>query len=328
MTSLIEATNPRAEAQGLLPAGYEARILEPSPPADTDPDWYADDPTDPGNPEGELVTPIPKEGTTWSDIASGQANIQRYISDHWWSGNRRLEPLPAGFDTTRRSLHQLAFFAVAPRRYAATGKLGLRYTHRGFGTPFFAADEQVRVESGRLAYQRGHEVDSIVPGNLGEACEFLGVPYRETWFEDFHDPLAPIGPTADLHVDTESANALGDWFGFATLALERARRMRGAADVSRVQLWPEHFDPAVEIGSHEEGRRASYGASPGDDAHPEPYLYVAAWSEIDRADPFWNDTTFNGASLPYSDILDSDDQLDAALFFFRRAHARLDEKVA
>ncbi|HEX6300331.1 MAG TPA: hypothetical protein VF148_07705 [Acidimicrobiia bacterium] len=104
--------------------------------------------------------------------------------------------------------------------------------------------------------------------------------------------------------------------------------MPGPADVSRVQLWPEHFDPAVEIGSQDEGRRASYGASPGDDAHPEPYLYVAAWSEIDRADPFWNDTTFNGASLSYSYILDSDDQLQTALFFFGRAHERLIGRAA
>lgn len=82
------------------------------------------------------------------------------------------------------------------------------------------------------------------------------------------------------------------------------------------------------MGSHEKGQRASYGASPGDDAHPEPYLYVASWGEVDRNDPFWNDPTFNGASLTYSEILDSEDQLQTAQFFFRRGYERLAGKAA
>ena len=31
------------------------------------------------------------------------------------------------------------------RRFAATRRMGLRYTRGGFGTPFFGADEQVRL---------------------------------------------------------------------------------------------------------------------------------------------------------------------------------------
>ena len=34
-------------------------------------------------------------------------------------------------------------------------------------------------------------------------------------------------------------------------------------------------NPAIEIG--DENHRGSYGASPGDDAIPEPYLYVSVW---------------------------------------------------
>jgi hypothetical protein len=69
-------------------------------------------------------------------------------------------------------------------------------------------------------------------------------------------------------VDPGAAAAIADWFGFATHVLERFRTS-GAEEMSRVQLWPEHFDPAVEAGSADRGQRASYGASPGDDAHPE-----------------------------------------------------------
>lgn len=326
--SEIEARNPKAEATDLLPPGHEARVLEPSPPANQDPDWFADDPTDPGDAGGKLVTPIPGEGILWGDLAADDPVLRDYVAENWLDGSHRLGPLPDGFDATRDSLHQIAFFAVAPARHRETGKLGLRYTRHGFGSPFFGEDEQVRVESGTLVRQRGHQVESIAPKTLAEACAFLDLPYREVWFEDFHDPLDPVGPTTPLEIESDPARAIGDWFGFATLALERSRRIPGAADVSRVQLWPEHFDPAFEMGSHEKGQRASYGASPGDDAHPEPYLYVGSWGDVDRNDPFWNDPTFNGASLTYSEILDSEDQLQTAQFFFRRGYERLTGKAA
>src|ERR687884_377608 len=38
-----------------------------------------------------------------------------------------------------------------------------------------------------------------------------------------------------------------------------------------------HVDVAIELGSEERGQRAAYGGSPGDEEHPEPYLYVAPW---------------------------------------------------
>lgn len=132
-----------------------------------------------------------------------------------------------------------------------------------------------------------------------------------------------MGPDTGLTVDPAVTEAIGDWSGFATSVLEEARRPPAAEEVSRVQLWPEHFDLAFEMGSNERGHRASYGASPGDDAHPEPYLYVAAWGDIDRSDHYWNDTTFNGASLPYRQLLAAGDQRATALTFLRQGFERL-----
>ena len=66
------------------------------------------------------------------------------------------------------------------------------------------------------------------------------------------------------------------------------------------------------------GRRASYGASPGDASTPEPYLYVGPWGEVDSAEPFWNATGFTGATLAYADLLSADDPRAHALSFFRR----------
>ena len=126
-----------------------------------------------------------------------------------------------------------------------------------------------------------------------------------------------------LELDQASMEFLGDWFGFGTALLEELRVSPGATHVGRVQLWPGHLDPAVEIGDQDAGQRATYGASPGDHAHDEPYLYVGAWGEVDRSDPFWNESNFNGASLPYSAIVEADDQFGVALDFLRSGLSKL-----
>lgn len=63
---MTSARDPRAEGSALLPDGFEARVLEPSPPASTDPEWYADDPTDPAGATGVVVTPVEGDGMTWT----------------------------------------------------------------------------------------------------------------------------------------------------------------------------------------------------------------------------------------------------------------------
>ncbi len=116
---------------------------------------------------------------------------------------------------------------------------------------------------------------------------------------------------------------LGAWFGLATAALEELRFSPGVVDPERVQLWPGHFDPAIAAGSAESGRRATYGFSPGDHSHDEPYIYVAAWGNVDRSDPFWNEQDFNGASLSYRSLHVVEDHYGAAVDFLRDGYARL-----
>lgn len=232
-----------------------------------------------------------------------------------------LKPLPDQYGSTRRALHQLAFFAIAPKRHAATGKLGLRCTDGGFGTPLFGDEEQVRFEAGRLVHQRGTNTDRIEVETLRQACDFLEIPYREVWFEDFGDPLPPIGPDARLEIAPKAATALAGWLAFGDSVLVEERLIPDAVEVSDIQLWPEHFDLAFEMGSGPQ--RGTYGASPGDDSHDEPYLYLAAWEKVDRSEPFWNDTAFNGASLSYRQLLKADDPRGAALGFFQRGYSVL-----
>lgn len=236
-----------------------------------------------------------------------------------------LDPLPPAFGSTRDQLHQVAFFAVSPARYRATGRMGLRHHEMGFATPAFEG-KVVSVQRGELVIEGGdgsrrHELTTV-----REAARFVGHEYQEVWYDGFHDPPRPVDPDMALSVDPDSALALGRWFGFAWRVLAELQEHGGPDDsVSEIQLWPEHFDAATELGDGEKGRRASYGASPGDAAHPEPYVYVAAWSEIDRSNPYWNDEAFNGASLGHRRLLGSESPVETALDFllegYRVLHA-------
>lgn len=236
----------------------------------------------------------------------------------------RIDDLPAEFALTRAALHQVAFFAMSPARYAAVGRMGLRPTPGGFGTPEFDG-AVARVDGDMLVYEKDGNTATRTITTLRDAARFFGVEYQVEWFAGrFRDPLRPADPDATLPVDATAARAIGEWFdfGFDVLAKLAAQAVE-SDDVSEVQLWPEHFDPAVELGSEEDGRRASYGASPGDDHHEEPYVYVAAWGAIDRGNPFWNDEAFNGASLPYAALLEAEDPVARALDFLLQGYGIL-----
>jgi len=311
------ARNPRAEAAALT--GRNVRVLEPSPPAVTVEPWFADDPT---ALEGDLdaVTPTSAGAATWDDLVNADAALADYARTHWLGNHKPLAPVPDDYQSSRDDFHRLAYGVISNARKAATGKFGLRYTHGGFGTPFFGADQQVRVEGTELVVQRAGAVSRRPITTLAEAASFAGTVADETQAE--HDTIALGDLDRPLDVRADVGAFLGDWFGFATSVLEEARLLGAAPDddVSRVQIWPGHFDPAMEIGSLEAGRRATYGASPGDATHPEPYFYVAAWGDIDRANSYWNDKNFNGGALSYAELQSTSDPKATALDFFGRGY--------
>lgn len=277
--------NARAEARDRVEGRFDVRVLEPSPPASTEPPYFADDPV-----AGGEVVPVRRPGArTWEDVCAGDAELSAWCADRWLVRGP-LAPLPVAFAETRAALHVLAEHVLAPVRHAATGRIGLRFTHHGFGTPFFGADRQIRVEDGVLVDgDRRHDLTT-----LRAAREFVGVTAD-----------APRGaPDMPLVVDAEAAVSLGHWFGFTASLVEQLRAEAGAGDdPTRPQLWPEHFDLAIASGPA--GARANYGGSPGDEAHPEPYLYIGPFEP--RAGPFWNEPF--GASLSYADILAGADPL-------------------
>jgi hypothetical protein len=286
--------NPRAEAEDKLGGDYEARVLEPSPPAVADPP-YADAPVDPGEvPEGrELVSPVHNRGDhTWDEIAAQDPEIAPWCAERWLGAWKRLEPLPATFAETRIVLHKVAEAVVAPAR-KPENEISLRYTRGGFGTPFFeegGADCQVRIEGAELIRQRGAK--------------------------ESREPLP-------AEVDEAASRALGDFYGFACSVLEQLRADESEAESTMVRIWPEHFDMAVELGDGE--ARANFGASPGDENHDEPYLYVGPFDAGLASGELWNATGFPGAELGYSELLAADDQRRAALDFMRERYRALQE---
>jgi hypothetical protein len=207
---------------------------------------------------------------------------------------------------------------LAPARHRVNGKIGLRYTRGGFGTPYFGADEQVRVADDGLVVVRGGELTIHPLGNAGGAAEQLGfAPGAPT---DIYTPTTTLDPDAPLEIDPASARMLGDWFGYGASVLEALRAEAPVADEpARVQLWPEHFDLSVDLGVEADGRRGTFGASPGDEAHPEPYLYVTPWTE--QKGEFWNEGSY--ASFPFAAIVDAPDQRARAASFFAEARAVL-----
>lgn len=313
------ARDPRAEAQAMLGPGLWARVLEPSPPAVNEPPWFADDPTrEPAPPGMRVVAPVPAGDLTWSEVAAGEPALAPWSADRWLGAFRRLEPLPPSLPAERADLNRLAFHVMSTAREQANGKIALRYTHEGWGTPFFGDDVQVRVERTLLVVQAAGDVRFAPITTLDDAARLAGVDYDPAKAERFDVP-PPIPGDRPLTVGEATVRSLTDWFGFATSVLEELRLLgREGDDVGRVQIWAEHFDAAVDLGDPDEGRRASYGASPGDDAHDEPYLYVGPWDKDGLGDPFWNDGAFGGASLAYRHLLTADDQRRVALDFFAR----------
>jgi hypothetical protein len=308
------AASPRVEAEARLGGAYDPRVLEPSPPAVPDPPFFADDPLAPPTAAAgrRLVLPFPGGDLTWDDLCEGDPTLADWCADRWLGARRRLAPAPAGLVATRDSLNAVAEWAIAPARHAAVDRIGLRWTRGGFGTPFLSGDRQIRVEGTDLVVQNGADVTVHVLHTLGEAAAFVGVaPATAT---GAYTPTTVWDADRPMDVDPDAARCIAEWFGFATSVLEELRRE--TVTPSRVQLWPEHFDLALDAGDEAAGARVNLGASAGDAEHPRPYLYVGPWGDRPRDDPYWNESF--GASLGYDDLQAADDQRAAALSFLRR----------
>lgn len=314
--------DPIADATEVLPGGFVARVLEPSPPAVTD-QWFADDPPNRHVGAGVVVSPIPHAGRTWAEMVHIKPELADFAQDRWLASYRQVQAAPEGYQDTLLSLHRLAMSVIAPARHQVNGKFGLRWVRGGFGTPFFGDDEQIRVLGDQLVIQRAGVVTETRITTLAAAAAAIGSNVDVDTATEGDSPA--IGALDEqLSIDPAHAAYISDWWGLGTAALEIVRSDEVTVDPGRVQLWPGHFDVGVEFGS--EDAHASFGASPGDHNSAEPYLYVSAWwpDRLDiEASGFWNATAFTGATLPASKLIGVADPVAAAVAFFTEGRDRL-----
>ena len=319
----MSTRNARLEAQEVVGDRFEARVLEPSPPAVVDREWLADDPVAVEDAVRSLpvVSPVPSGDLSWDEWLRTRPEHAAWAAARWLGAYRRVPAPPPTLLETRLALHRLAVYVVSPARRRVNGKLGLRWTLDGFGTPFFGADEQVRVEGTRLVRQQGEAAKAEPITTLANAAALTldGSPDDDGAAE--FDVPAVGDLDEELAIDPVSAAFLGEWYGFAYSVLEELRGDRESVEATRVQLWPEHFDAAFDCLPAD--RRATFGFSPGDAAVADPYVYVLPRHIDDASRLLWNAQSFSGAILLLRELATAPDPRAAAMQFLRERHAAL-----
>ena len=226
--------------------------------------------------------------------------------------------LPAPFATTRDTLHRVAAHILGRRRHAVSGRFGLRAGPGGIATPAFgegpeilrlAGDVLVREVAGATRYGR------VTGSTMRDLAAFCDVDFADAYSSGPDTPR--LGdPGAVIDVDLAAAASLAEWFSFGWQVLDQVLgALSESAEPDVIQLWPEHFDAGTSVALHD-GSRVNLGASPGDAAVDEPYLYVGPRTADRPGDPaFWN-APF-GAVLRWGELRGGPDPVGLGASFLR-----------
>ena len=152
---------------------------------------------------------------------------------------------------------------------------------------------------------------------------------------DLPDHPVARGVSYDISGEGAALGELAHWYANVAGLLEEVRALTSDADPgpSPVRCWPHHFDIAtlvsLEAGDPEEVRAIGVGLAPGDEAIPQPYLYVNPWPAPDAsalpplpAPGRWQTDGFVGAVATADDILACSDPQTALRDFLRVAVER------
>lgn len=220
---------------------------------------------------------------------------------------------PDAYIESRTAWHTLAERVLAPARHTASGRIGLRPAPGGVTTPEFGDGVTIALDGLDLVRTERGTVTRAPISTLAAASAFVGIePDLGT---GVFEPTTPANPDAPLRIDPVAVAVIAEWFAFGERVITAWRHEHADETPSELQLWPEHFDLALDLGP--DAARANYGASPGDDGHPLPYLYVGPWEP--NADPFWNGGSY--AQLGYDEIAAAADPAARAADFFATGHA-------
>ena len=233
-----------------------------------------------------------------------------------------LPPLPPEYARTRIDLHRVAVHVLAAKRFAASGRFGLRVTPGGFGTPLFgdAEHEELLRVSGEALIREHRDADgphtTVVPlpgASLAAVAAAVEADLDPTFTVGKDTP--ELGDVeAALTVDPVAVAVTAATLAVGARALDRIlARLGPEATPIVAQVWPEHFDLGLDVGVG--GQRVNLGASVGDGYHDAPYVYVGPWNAERPGDPgYWN--VGFGALLGYDELVAAPDPVAATVAFF------------
>ena len=238
-----------------------------------------------------------------------------------------LAPLPDGYGATRLVAQRVGAHVMARSRHAVTGRIDLAPMSGGFGAPAFGDDHcVVRLSGGLLVVERTGATATTrsmpVDGStLAAMAQLVGAELSKD-FDVGGDTPALGDIDAPLSVDAASLIQIGTWFAYGSQVLDRVVASQPAdAAPSRARIWPEHFDLGIDL-AVPSGGRVNLGASPGDDFHAAPYLYVSPWNGVPaNGDGYWN-APF-GAVLGYDEIALAPSAFGVGVEFMTRGLALL-----
>jgi hypothetical protein len=214
---------------------------------------------------------------------------------------------------TRRSWHVVAEHVLAAARKRATGQISLRPGPGGVRTPPQPDGGVIAIDGTHLEVTDGEGTRRGPLTTVRAAAALAGTEPGFPWTK--HPPGTVLRPDDELEVDEASARVLADWFALGDRALRELGAGIAPGAAPEPEIYPEHFDLAIALDE------VNYGASPGDDAYPEPYLYVGPWAGPpagEGGDPaYWN-APF-GAARSLRDVPD----VDAAVAFLLEGRRRL-----
>jgi hypothetical protein len=204
---------------------------------------------------------------------------------------------------TRDALRAITTHVMVRAMQPSTDRISLRPAPGGWATPTFGAERRrLRIANGVLFDERdgndGARVRAIgISGaTMGELAAFAEVDLADVvWVGDDTPPLGDVA--APIELDPAAMAMMADCYDVTARALDRlVVEWPAWASPSVPQLWPEHFDLAIDIAVAADigagdaaSRRANVGGSPGDGYHDGPYLYVGPWTSDRPGDPtYWN----------------------------------------
>lgn len=215
-------------------------------------------------------------------------------------------------ETARTSLQAVAEHVLSAALHAAIGRIGLRQTPGGFGTPPFASADgqrQIRVAGLELVITDDRGERRAPLSTIGALAAFAEIEPGAP--SDVYTPTTALDLDAPLELAPVPVGQLADWYQLVNDALERLRDELVDDEPSIVQLWPEHFDLACTIDG------VNYGGSPGDGGIATPYLYVGPHELPPPVGAFWNESF--GASSTAS----ARTTVGGTLAFLREGRSRL-----